>query len=102
MGALKGKKVRRGTIPVTTRYAAVPSSILTQYNSIKLAVDIMFIHKMPFFVAISRYIKFSTAELLANQQITTITKAIKHVYQAYIKRGFRITKLLVDGQFEGL
>ncbi len=64
-----------------------------------MAGDIMFVNKLPFFATISRHIKFSTSESLAYQKTDTILKAIKHVHQTYVKRGFRITNFLMDGQF---
>jgi septation ring formation regulator EzrA len=59
-------------------------------------------HLVPFFMTISRYIRFSTSESLANQSSKTIIKAIKHVKQVYRQRGFRITHMMMDGQFENL
>jgi hypothetical protein len=53
-------------------------------------------------MSLSRHIKFSTAEMLTNQKAMTIADAIKQVKAIYMKRGFRITHLLMDGQFETL
>ena len=95
IGSLKGKTVQQKPIPVSTQQSYVPSSILNWYRQVTIAGDIMFVNKLPFLVTISRNIKFSTAELLQNQQHGTILAAIKHVYQLYSKRGFKITTLLM-------
>ena len=62
----------------------------------------MFVNKMPFFVTMSRHVKFGTAEMLQNQQSKTILRAIKQVKSVYMKRGFKISTLLMDGQFESI
>jgi hypothetical protein len=100
VGSLKGKTVRKASSPVQADYTSVPKAILSRYQEVCVAGDIMFVNKLPFFVTISRHIKFSTSEFLANQKTETILKAIKHVHQTYSKRGFRITHFLMDGQFD--
>jgi hypothetical protein len=41
--------------------------------------------------------------LIANQKSTTIIQAIsKGVRDVYCKRGFQVTCILMDGQFEGI
>jgi hypothetical protein len=62
----------------------------------------MFVNRLPFFMTISRHIKFGTAEAIKNQQNKTILAAIKQVKSIYMRRGFIITHLLMDGQFEPL
>jgi hypothetical protein len=62
----------------------------------------MFVNKIPFFMTISRHIKFGTAEMITSQNAKTLLTAIKHVKSAYLKRSFKITHILLDGQFEPL
>ena len=50
-------------------------------------------------MTISRHIKFSTAEFLSNQKTVSLVGAIERLQQTYAKRGFQITTLLMDGQF---
>jgi hypothetical protein len=40
--------------------------------------------------------------MIANQKSTTIIQAIKGVRDVYRKRGFQVTCILMDGQFEGI
>jgi len=74
--------------------------MLEQHGNVTLAVDIMYINKIPFVMTTSRAIHFGTAELIKNQKISTIMIAIKQVIEAYEARGFRIRHILADGQFE--
>ena len=64
VGSLKGKTVRRPGDPVADHIVDVPPGILTQDHGVLLGGDIMFVNKIPFFMTISRYIKFGTAEML--------------------------------------
>ena len=100
VGSLMGKTVRKTPTSVNATYTNIPATILSRYHDVTVAGDIMFVNKMPFFVTISRHIKFRTSEFLANQKTDTIYKAIKHVHQTYTKRGFKMKFLLMDGQFD--
>jgi Zinc knuckle len=102
VGSLKGTTVRQSATPVATNYTDIPATIMSHYRDITLAGDIMFVNKIPFFVTISRNIKFGTAEMIQNQQTKTILAAIKQVRSIYLKRGFNINTMLMDGQFEAI
>jgi hypothetical protein len=99
VGSLKGKTVRKASTTVEAVTLDVPMSIMSRYQKVTVTGDIMYVNKLPFFVTISRHIKFSTAEFLSNQKTPTIVIAIKHLHQMYAKRGFQVTTLLMDGQF---
>ena len=60
----------------------------------------MFVSKIPFFVTISRAIKFGTLDLLKNRKIPTVLEAVRHVYRYYKQRGFQIDMTLMDGEFK--
>jgi hypothetical protein len=100
VGSLKGKTVRRAgeTVKVTT--TSIPADLMDRYRNITLAADIMFVNKIPFFVTISRFLKFGTVEMIGNQKSTTILQAIRDVRAVYHRRGFRVTHVLMDGQFD--
>jgi hypothetical protein len=102
IGSLKGKTVRRTTEHVEVAATPVPSTIMSEYRDVIIGADIMFVNKLPFFVTISRHIKFGTAELIADQKHETLVKAARDVHNIYKKRGFNITTVLMDGQFEGI
>jgi hypothetical protein len=79
---------RKTSSPVQADYTCVSKAILSRYQEVSVAGDIMFVKKLPFFVTISQHIKFGTSKFLANHKTETILKAIKHIRQTYSKRGF--------------
>ncbi|KAI2501035.1 Reverse transcriptase (RNA-dependent DNA polymerase) [Fragilaria crotonensis] len=100
VGSLMGKTVRKTPKAVQATYTNIPATIMSRYRKVTLAGDIMFVNKLPFFVTISRNIRFSTSEFLTNRKSDTIFKAISHVHQTYAKRGFHIEVILMDGEFD--
>ena len=65
-----------------------------------MAIDILFINKIPFVMVSSRNIHFSTTELVKDMKINTLVTSIEQVIQAYQARGFKIKAILADGQFK--
>jgi hypothetical protein len=51
-----------------TEYVDVPDEIINLNNNVTLAVDIMFVCKLPIMVSISRKIKFTTVECLPRRK----------------------------------
>ncbi|KAI2498800.1 Reverse transcriptase (RNA-dependent DNA polymerase) [Fragilaria crotonensis] len=100
VGSLMGKTIRKTPKAVQATYTNIPATIMSRYRKVTLAGDIMFVNKLPFFVTISRNIRFSTSEFLTNRKSETIFKAITHVHQTYAKRGFHIEVILMDGEFD--
>ena len=72
VGSLKGKTVQHTADRVDPQIFDIPASIMSNYQNVTLGGDIMFVNKIPFFMTISRNIKFGTAEVLQNQQSATI------------------------------
>ena len=62
----------------------------------------MFVNKIPFIITISRYIKFITVEVLKNRQTKTLSKILRNVTSMYEKRGFIVSSILGDCEFEPL
>ena len=62
----------------------------------------MFVNKFAFFVTVSCNLTFGTTEMLPIQQSKTLLGAIKQVKAIYSRRGFIITTLLMDGEFDVL
>jgi hypothetical protein len=102
LGSLKVKTVSRAADPVDINFISIPPTILSTYKEVILAGDIMFINEIPMFVTISRHIKFGTSEMFLNRQPEQIFKAIKNVHRTYRQRGFRITTVLLDHEFNVL
>jgi hypothetical protein len=102
LGSLKGKTVRSAAAALSVRLVDIPAHIITHYRHLTLGGDVMFLNKIPFFMSISRHICFGTDEMLHNQKSATILAAIKQIKSIYMKRGFKLDHMLMDGQFEPL
>jgi Reverse transcriptase (RNA-dependent DNA polymerase) len=104
LGLLKGKTVRRSPLKVDTNitYIPLPPSVHERYQEVTLSADIMYVNKVPFFVTVSRKIKFGTIEALDKQTESRLFKAIQNVIRVYHHGGFRVRHVLMDGQFECL
>jgi hypothetical protein len=91
LGSLKGKTVNRPIVPVTGKIDGVPLKIKMKYQSVTLAMDIMFVNKIPFLFTVSHGLHFGTAENLPNHQVQTIKVALKLLSHSM---------LIVDSRFE--
>ena len=102
LGSLKGKTVCCQPPAVNINKTDVPTTILKQYQQIIMTGDIMYINKVPFFMSISQHLHFRTAQHLMNQKGTTVLQSIKQIQQVYLQGRYKLTHLLMDGQFEPL
>ena len=102
LGSLKGKTVRQQGDAVELKSIGIPMSIMERYQKVTLAADIMMVNKIQFMMSISWHIKFGTGESLLNVKVPTLSGCMKHIHQLYMQRGFRVTEVLMDGQFEPL
>jgi hypothetical protein len=101
VGSLKGKTMCqqvKGTLAAVANN--IPRKIMVHYRNITLCIDIMLANKIPFFMWISRNIRFITAEVLDSRKEATLVKALKRIYGIYRKRGFRIQLVIGDSEFE--
>jgi hypothetical protein len=64
VGSLKGKTVRTPGERVETRIMDINNKLMERYGNVTMTGDIMFAKKIPFFVTISRAIKFATSKLI--------------------------------------
>ena len=62
----------------------------------------MMVNKIQFMMSISWHIKFGTGESLSNVKVPTLSGYMKCIHQLYMQWGFRVTEVLMDGQFEPL
>jgi hypothetical protein len=102
IAALKGKTTRTKPDPVAKDFVKVPNDLLKLHKEVFLTVDIFFVNKIPFFLTLSRKICFTAVNHLADRTVPQIFKAFKEIYQYYLHRGFRITTVHADGEFEPL
>ena len=102
VGSLKGKTTRRKPSRVQSDVVFVPSELVQIHKNVILAVDVMFVNSQPFFVSISRNIKFTTIQALPNRTHDNLMHAIKAILSLYSQAGFHIQTVLADGEFEHL
>ena len=102
LGCLKGKTVRSNSPQVRLETTSIPVQIMQQYKEVTLSVDIMKVTGIPFLMTISRHIKFGSVGKLDNMKNSHMIKHFKAVIGAYAARGFRVTIILADNQFESM
>ena len=102
LGCLKGKTVRTNSPQVRLENISIPVEIMQQYRDVTLSVDIMKVTGIPFLMTISRHIKFGSAGKLDNMKNSHIIKHFKTIIGTYVARGFRVTIILADNQFESM
>jgi hypothetical protein len=99
--SLKGKITKQQLEAVLGAVANnLPRTIMATYREITLCIDIMFVNQIPFLMSISKHIRFITCEVLENRKAPTLIQALKRIHGIYRKRGFVITNILGDGEFE--
>ena len=59
----------------------LPDGLLEEHGNVTLAVDIMYINKIPFMMTISRAIHFGTAEMIKNEKMTTNMTSLKQIIE---------------------
>ena len=80
--------------------SSIQPELMTKYQHVILAVDVMFVNKIPFFITTSHDIKFNTVEILGCQTNKVFITSIKQVLNIYNAQGFKVDTILADGQFE--
>eukprot|EP00804_Cyclotella_cryptica_P022012 CCRYP_000938-RA/>CCRYP_000938-RA protein AED:0.35 eAED:-0.94 QI:0/0/0/0.5/1/1/2/0/366 len=102
LGSLKGKTVRSTPEAVRTQSYTIPLNIMSQYKNVTLSADIMKVNNIPFLMTISRHIKFGSAGKLDNMSNPTVISHFKAVIGVYASRGFRVSVILANNQFESM
>jgi hypothetical protein len=101
LAGLKGRTTRKSS-PETDdiNVMSVPPEILAAHGAVTLAIDLMYVNKIPFLVSISKSIKFGTVSHLQNKSVATINDAIERVCDLYAARKFRVVLIKADPEFE--
>ena len=102
LGSLKGNTVRSQPLPVRTQSCTILLSIMQQYWNVSLSADVMKVNGIPFLMTISKHIKFGSAGKLDSLDNKTIISHFRVVVRVYATRGFRVSIILVDNQFESM
>ena len=63
-------------------------------------MDIFFVNKIPLLITLSRNIDFTNTSHLPTHKSRDILKSFWRIYAFYLKRGFIITTVPSDGEFD--
>jgi len=99
IGSIKGKTTHTKQKHVQVDLQDIPQEIMEKHGEVTLAIDVMFINKIPFIMMTSCNIHLWTAELVKDIKNNKLITSIDQVIQAYQMHGFKIKAILVDGQF---
>ena len=100
---LKDKTVRSKVQHVEPiKITNVPKTILDKYKEVTICCDLMHINGIGFLITISRHIMFATGTMIKNRKVDHITDGITQVHKLYLQRGFKITHMYTDFEFEPL
>jgi hypothetical protein len=101
VAALKGKITKGPSQHVPTfNPVQVPGFILQHHIDVRLCMDIFYVQGHPFFHTISRKVQFRTVAPVLNRNKATLLRVIKPVLAMYTSRGFNISDLRADMEFE--
>ena len=64
----------------------ISPDLLLQFKDVTVAVDIMFVSKVPYLMSTSCHIRFVTAEMIKNVKHETLMTALKQIVNAYKRR----------------
>ena len=99
---LKGKTTRKTPAAVVLDIVQIPKEIRELHRRVTLSIDIFFVKGIPFFITLSRNIRFTTVTHLADRRAPTIFKALWGIVLYYFQRGFQVTTVTGDNKFASL
>jgi hypothetical protein len=102
VGILKGKTTRTKANVVEQGATEVPPSIAERYTKQTIAIDIVTVRSLRFFVSVSRDLRFITAQHLPDKQSSSLQECARRIVTLYRSRGFTVTVIKGDGEFECL
>ena len=80
VGSLRGKTTRKQPIGVGLyNHKTIPSGIVKQYQDVILAVDILYVNKLPFIATISRYILGLWNSYVSKKQLCSLNTSNKSI-----------------------
>ena len=98
---LKGKIVRYKIQHVEpVKITSDTKNILDKSKEVTIFCDLMQIDRIGFLNTISRHIMFATKIMIKNRKIKNIADGFTQVHKLYLQRGFNITLMNADINFE--
>ncbi len=87
---------------VTMNHIQIQRVLLEWHERVMLAVDIMFVNRVPFLVSVSRGINLITAEYRPSCMAKHLAVGITRVMDSYLRGGFHVGTVLMDNEFKKL
>ena len=79
-----------------------PKGILDRYKKFTIFCDLMQINGIGFLNTIYLHIIFATGSMIKNRKVNNIEDGIKQINKIYLQRGFKITRIANDSEYEPL
>ena len=93
----------RGSLKrVHPEYVSVPALLINTNKYITLVADVMFVSGLPFFISLSRKLRFVTVQYVPHRTAPELHNALKQVLNVYKRAGFVCQLGLMDGEFENV
>jgi hypothetical protein len=92
LAGVRGRTVRKTPVPVTTDYVQIPRGILERHRLVVLAVDVMFVNRVPFLVRVARGLNFITVEYTKTCTAKALAGCIRHIMDMYSQGGFGLAR----------
>jgi hypothetical protein len=102
--SMKGKTVKRKSImPREDDISDIPPSILKEYSTVHLSIDIMHVNGIKFLISYSNHIGLLQTYCVRKNNRTTILECILKMIQTYKCRSvFNVASIEADGAFESI
>jgi hypothetical protein len=100
LASIRGKTVWRKPTRVVTDYVAISWALINIHSQVTVAVDVMFVNKVPFLVSVLCNINLLTIEHAPQRNATKLVSLIQWIIQIYARAGLTIQTLLMDTKFE--
>ena len=97
---LKGKMTRAHPRSPNILYTPIPSQILQQHPTLQLYIDFFYVNRMPILHTKSSAVNFVTVQTGHTRSLKSIIKGLDVVLNIYRKRGFQITNIHADNEFD--
>ena len=97
---LQGQMVRTTPSSVRIQSTPIPAPIIKQHPTLQLYLDFFFVNNIPFLHTKSSQVNFLTAHGNVGRSVSSIKKILDSVITTYESRGFRITDIHGDNEFD--
>ena len=96
---LKGTMIYPSQVTHRNRSISIPIEILQKNKNLRLFCDICFVNGLPFLVTRTDIVEFITIHHMANRKKKEILLYLKNISKIYFSRGFIVTDMYADGEF---